>query len=127
MLKIQAHSNDLRSRIIEAYKNKEGSIRQIAKRFAVAPSTVWRLLLWYKKTGKVDPKPHGGGREAKIDKEGMKILRNLVKEKSDATIEELQKRFEKKTQIIVSKSSVGRALLKLKLPVKKNATFNRTR
>ena len=40
---MKAYSNDLRRKIIEAYQKKEGSLRKLAKRFAVSFSFVWRL------------------------------------------------------------------------------------
>lgn len=116
---MKPYSNDLRTRVIEAYENKEGSMRQLAKRFLVSLFFVWTLIKRYRETGKVDPKPHGGGNPSKIDEAGIEVLRSLVEEDSDATVEELQKCFEEKTQIKVSTSAVGRALLKYKLTRKK--------
>src|SRR5215471_16093311 len=57
-----AYSQDLRQRVIDAVERKEGSIRQIARRFVVSLSFVVRLLQLKRRTGSVEPKPHGGGR-----------------------------------------------------------------
>jgi transposase len=54
-------SIDLRQRVINAYKAKEGSQRQIAKRFQVSESFLKRLIRRYQETGSVKPRPHGGG------------------------------------------------------------------
>ena len=56
-----AYSMDLRQRIINAYEAKEGSPRNLAKRFQVSLSFVKRLVIRYRETGLVKPKPHGGG------------------------------------------------------------------
>lgn len=39
-----AYSVDLRQKIIETYKNKEGSIRQVSQRFKVSRNFVQKLL-----------------------------------------------------------------------------------
>ena len=40
---MKPYSLDLRQKIVVAYENKEGSIRQLAKRFKVSPDCVRRL------------------------------------------------------------------------------------
>ena len=55
------YSTDLRQRVIDAYKAKEGSQRQLADRFKVSLSFVQRLVRRYRHTGKVDAKLHAGG------------------------------------------------------------------
>ncbi len=37
---MKPYSLDLRQRVVEAYENKEGSLRRIARRFKVGPNTV---------------------------------------------------------------------------------------
>ncbi len=55
------YSIDLREKIVAAYKNKEGSMRRLAKRFKVSFSFIYSLLRQEKQTGDIAPKPHGGG------------------------------------------------------------------
>jgi len=121
------YSNDLRARIVEAYENKEGSIRKLAKRFAVSASSVERFIKLYRKNGNVDPKPHGGGQSLKIDEDGLERLHDLVAETSDATVTELHQQYELFADTSVSRATVGRALLRIKLTIKKNNTCNRAR
>ncbi|MDC0681450.1 hypothetical protein [Sorangium atrum] len=45
------YSIDLRQRIIDAYQNREGSIRELAERFEVAPNTVQNYLTQLRATG----------------------------------------------------------------------------
>ena len=45
------YSIDLRQRVIDAYKAKEGSQRQLAERFKVSLSFVKRLICRYRDTG----------------------------------------------------------------------------
>src|SRR3954452_3458899 len=80
---------DLRTRIVEAYHNREGSVRELAERFAVAPNTVQNYLALHRKTGSVAPRPHGGGVPPAIAEQGRAHLRALVEATPDATEEEL--------------------------------------
>jgi transposase len=58
------YSQDLRQRILETVQRREGSLRQIAQRFLVSLSFVVRLLQTYRRTGLIQPRPHGGGNPA---------------------------------------------------------------
>jgi len=41
---MEPYGLDLRTRIVEAHENGEGSVRELAERFAVAPNTVQNYL-----------------------------------------------------------------------------------
>ena len=69
-------SLDLRVRIVEAYERGEGSVRELAERFMVAPKSVQTYRKLWKVTGSVLPRPHGGGRGRKID-DALLRLRNV--------------------------------------------------
>lgn len=116
---MKPYSNDLRTRVVDAYQGQKGSMRELAKRFFVSLYFVWTLIARYRRTGKVDPKPHGGGQQSKIDESGLKVLHELVKQTPDATLKELQVQLKEKVQINVSRATVGRVLLKERLPRKK--------
>ena len=87
---MQPLSTDLRERILTAVDNHEGSRRKLAVRFAVAVSTITRLLQLRRQTGSCDPRPHGGGKEPTLDRDGLDRLRRLVQESPDATLEQLR-------------------------------------
>ena len=55
------YSLDLRKRIVDAYRNCEGSVRELAERFAVSPTTVQNYLNLARTTSDLSPCPHGGG------------------------------------------------------------------
>lgn len=114
-------SIDLRQRIIAAYEAKEGSQRQLAKRFKVSLSFIRDLMRHYRQTGTVQPKPHGGGAVAKIGKEQLPIVESLVLAQPDALLRELCERFAQQTGVEVSISTMQQAVGKLKLSVKKNS------
>ena len=113
-------SVDLRQRILEAYEAKEGSQGQLAKRFKVSLSFIRDLRRHQRETGKIEPKPRGGGAVAKLGQEQLPIIEALVTAQPDATLEELCERFAAQTGVKVSVATMQRAVCKLKLSVKKN-------
>src|SRR3954454_24241934 len=66
---MQPLSNDLRSRILNAVDNREGSRRKLAVRFEVNTSTITKLLRLRRETGSLAPRPHGGGVEPTLDRD----------------------------------------------------------
>jgi transposase len=118
---------DLRARIVEAHRNGEGSVRELAEQFAVAPNTVQNYLTRYRTTGSVVPRPHGGGVGPTINERGQERLRALVKATPDATEDELADALVRRHHIVVSGSTVGRTLRRMGMTRKKNASCNRAR
>ena len=80
-------SLDLRERLVEAV-NTGLSCNAVAKRFAVAPSSVIKLMQAYRETGSLAPKRMGGHRKA-ILAPHEEMLKALVAETPDATLAEL--------------------------------------
>jgi len=105
---MKAYSNDLRKKIIEAYQRKEGSLRKLAKRFSVSFSFVWRLIKRFRKSGRVAPKPQGGGLKPKLDQIDLLILREVSDANQDAILAELSDLFFQRTGIRVSGSTIAR-------------------
>lgn len=124
---MKAYSVDLRQKIIEAHNQKEGSQRQLAKRFRVSLSFIENLLKRYRTEGTVEPRAHGGGKVAKLSVEQEKVLVNLVAEDNDAILVELCARLEQQTGVSVSRATMGRIVQKLKLTRKKNSSRNGAR
>jgi transposase len=124
---MRPYSIDLRLRIVHAYENREGSMRQLATRFCVSLSCVRDLLTRYRTTGGVAPRPHGGGYPAKLDALGCAALKTLVDATPDATLQELRTCLSATHQVSVSQATISRALTKLGLPRKKNVSRRRAR
>lgn len=116
---MKAYSIDLRQKIVDAYKQKEGSQRELAKRFKVSPNFVRLLLKQYQREGTVEPKPHTGGFASKLVNH-LDLVEQLVKQDNDATLEELRDQLEQQIQIRVSLSTLCRTLQKMNLTRKKN-------
>jgi transposase len=123
---MRPYALDLRSRIVEAYDNKEGSVRDLAERFAVAPNTVQNYLSLRRKTGSLEPLPSGGGgAEPLINEEGLQEVRRLVDEFPDASETELARAFEERQRVMVSRATIGRARRRLQVTRKKNSSCGR--
>jgi transposase len=116
---MKAYSLDLRAKVLEAYLQKEGSIRQLAQRFKVSARFVWELIPRFRQTESYAPKPHGGGNPACINPSHYELIADLVKQYPDATLQELCAYFQEKCHITPSKSSMQRVLDKLQLTRKK--------
>jgi transposase len=122
---MKAYSVDLRQKIIDAHNQKEGSQRQLAKRFRVSLSFIENLLKRYRTDGTVEPRAHGGGQSAKLSPEQESVIATLVEEDNDAILIELCDRLEQRVGVQVSRATMGRIVQKLKLTRKKNFARNR--
>ena len=117
---------DLRVRIVRAYRNREGSIRELAERFAVAPGTVQDYLRLERANGSPAPRPHGGGKQPLIDEAELERIRALVQKQPDATEPELVEDLKRRHGSAVSRQTMGRALQRLKLTRKKRHFMQRS-
>jgi transposase len=122
---MKAYDQDLRQKILEAFRNREGSYRKLAKRFHVSLSFIQTLLGRYLDTGSIEPLPHKSGNPPKIKEEYYPTLQKLIEENNDATLEELCVQIELQTQIKISPSGMSKTLHKLELTRKKNLTRSR--
>jgi transposase len=117
------YSIDLREKIVEAYENKEGSMRKLAKRFKVSKNCVAELLKRVKQTGQVAPKPHGGGRSPAVQAIGKTFLKELIKNQPDLILDEILDEYNEYFEQ-VSRSTIDRTLTQLKLTRKKKSLFD---
>ena len=113
---MKPYSMDLRQRVVEAYENRDGTQSELAEVFGVSVSWVEKLLYRWRQTGLISPKPHGGGRQAKIAGKKLERLKALVEENPDATLEELRRKIRVKGSVM----SVFRALERLGITRKKS-------
>ena len=112
---------------MEAHQNQEGSVRELAERFAVAPNTVQNYITLYRATGSVAPRPHGGGVAPMIGEDMQPRLLALLETMPDATENELAETLAKRHSIVVNRSTVGRTLRRLGITRKKSAARDRAR
>lgn len=108
------YSMDLRQRVAHAVDQKEGSLRQLARRFCVSLSFITRLLALRRQTGSLASKPYRRGPPPRLDQAGLQRLRQLVHDQPDAILEELAQQLGN-----CRRMTVWRALRQLKITRKK--------
>ena len=114
--------SDLRKRAVQTYLNGEGTVKQIAARFLIAPSTLSKYLKVYRETGSLEPKPHSGGRSRqKIFEEHAQALQNYLLKRNDLTNPELADLLLKDFNITIDPSQISRVILKYGITRKKNS------
>jgi putative transposase len=110
---------DLRTRVVAAYTNGEGTYDEIARRFVVSPASVSRYLRRSRESGSVAPRPATGGQPHRLGAAGEAVLRALVAEQPDAYCWELADRLLERTGVKLDEDTVGKALRRLGLTRKK--------
>jgi transposase len=114
-----AYSIDLRKKIFSAWENKEGSQRELAKRFKVSLSFVRDMLRRYRETDKIEALPQGGDRRSKLKVEEEELLKKMVAQTNDIYLREIQELMQQKIGLEISLSSLSRNLNRLNLGRKK--------
>lgn len=110
-------SVDLRGRVVKACL--EGlTYEEAASRFDVGYASVSRWLRLYRETKRLEPKPLPG-RAPRIDEAGLVLVRKLVEQRADATLDELAKAYGELCGARLAPCIMHRALAKLGLTRKK--------
>ncbi len=115
---MRAYSIDLREKIVKAYEQGDTSIRKVATRFGVAKSFVQKLLSMKKTQGHVQPRKQGGAMKAELDGH-EELLRAMVAQYPDATLQEYSEYWGSTYNQWVSTTTMCRALQKQELSRKK--------
>jgi transposase len=112
------YSTDFRLKVVRAYERGEGSQRHLARVFGVSVSFVQDLLQRYRRTGSVQPQPHGGGNPGKIGPHLAAVAR-WHHQQPDASLAERCERLAAEAAVRVSRTTMSRALRRLALSRKK--------
>ena len=116
---MKPYSLDLRQKIIDAYDRGEGSVRDLAERFEVAPNTVQNYLTRRRHTKSLAPAPHGGGPPRQMQRRHDRALLALLREQNDRTDAEYARRLAKRTGLRVTRCAINRAWRRLGVTRKK--------
>ena len=116
----KAYSLDLRCRIIAAYEQQEGSIRELAKRYKVSKDFVHQLLMRYRQEDTLMPKPQGGS-QPRIQAAGKKYLCCLLRAESDLTLKALRERYYQMFGDYLGITTLHDSLKRWKISLKKTA------
>lgn len=101
------YSQDLRVRVLHVLKESPLRRTEIAQQFQVCPATLYNWQRQEREEGRTEPKPHAGGRASEVH---LEVLRELVREKNDRTLEELAQLYRERTGQPIGKSTVDRRL-----------------
>lgn len=112
-------STDFRRRVINAYNEGEGTYPEIARRFNVSVSSVIRWVHLERYTDDLSPKKQPP-KKRKIEDDQLPLLKEIVLEKPDRTVTEVMQEWNKRFQTLVSRATIGQALLRAGLSFKKN-------
>ena len=111
-------SLDLRQRIVDALQG--GQTRpEVSERFGVSPATVGRYLKQWREQSDLSPRPIPG-RPRAISPVHKELLRSLLTEQKDATLESLSRDLAEKTGKKISLSALQRNLIWLGYSYKKS-------
>jgi transposase len=117
---MEAISQDLRDRVLEAYDKEGQSRKAVIERFKVSYSWFGKLLRRRRETGSTAAKPHTGNKPAPMA-ERVAAVTALIDQQPDATLGELRDRLNQQQQATLSRTTVGRAVRQADRPLKKVA------
>jgi transposase len=119
MFGMAAYAIDLRQKILHACERRLGSQRALADLFGVSLSFVEKLLRRHRLTGDIAPKPHAGGQRPRLGAAADTLVRRVVHDNPDVTLEELCTHVADERGVRVSVATMCRVLQRLGLPRKK--------
>ncbi len=123
----EAYSDDVRCKILQAYARQEGSLRELAERFAVSHGYAKKIHREQLRTGQMERQPQlRYGRPSRVTAAVEEQLRAEVKKQPDVTLWELQQCMRSHSRVQLSPSRWGAVLQRLGLRRKKNSTRTRT-
>lgn len=121
---MKSYSLDLREKVINAVLKQGVPQLEVARTLGISRQFISTLLRRHRAGQSIEAKPRGGTKP-KLPPEHVATLRHLVSEQNDRTIEELRRLLAERGGPELTRSAMGRALLRLKLPRKKRRTTTR--
>jgi len=121
----KAYSLDLRERVVR-FVEAGWSRHAAAAHFQVSVSFVVNLMRAFKTNGRLEPKPRGGRRHAKLDPHRAFLIARVA-EKDDITMSELAAELIAATGTKVEPASLSRFLIRNGYRFKKNLAGKRAR
>jgi transposase len=112
-VEVRPYSQDLRTKIIGAYRKGDDSQRALAHRFDVSLSFVRDLLKRYRETGSVEPKKNNATRVvSKVDDDSLHFILLLANSEPALPLSQLCETLARERHVIVSRSTMWRTLRK---------------
>ena len=120
-----AYSRDLRIRVVEAYEEGEGTMRELAERFRIDHKTVHAWVNRYKQTGDIKRKSYPRSSQLKLTEEVLSQIKELLTEENDLTDAEIKRKMLEKHHVSLSMGSVNKGVHLIGWTRKKN--FSRSK
>ena len=99
----KAYSDDLRRKVLEAHAAGEGILEELAERFRVSVSWVYKISAALGKTGKMERQPGAKrGRVSKVTPAIENFIQEAIQRRSDITLAELQLKLFEQRQLEIS-------------------------
>lgn len=121
----KSYSRDLRERVVRFVESGH-SRHSAAAHFAVSVSFVVNLMKGFTATGRLEAKPRGGRRHAKLDRH-KDFLIGRITEQADITMSELAAELAAVTGTTAEPASLSRFLIRNGYRFKKNLAGQRAR
>ena len=118
MVYMNTYPIELRQRVVRAVDSNVGTKKEIAKTFSVSVSWIRKLLQRRRKTGSIEPLPRTQGRKPAFQGKNLKKLKQFIKARPDATLEEIKQHFS--GVVDCSIVAIHHTLKRLDLRYKKN-------
>ncbi|WP_141326348.1 helix-turn-helix domain-containing protein [Myxococcus sp. AB025B] len=115
-------SEDLRRRILKVRETTGKTYEELAEQFQVGRATVNRLLRLNRETGGLQPRPRGGGMPKRVPDEQLPRVKGVVDAHPDATLAELAVMVSRELGRSVSRPTMGRMMVRLRLLSKEEGT-----
>ncbi len=113
------YSQDLRDRVLSSVKTGKKSQAELAETFGVSLSTVEKWWHRWRTTGQSTPQPYQAGPPRTLA-ECDDLIRSLLAEQPDLTLDELCTQVAEKRGTVASRSMMCRTVQRLNLPLKKS-------
>ena len=114
------YPKELRVRVVAAVEEGSLSIPETARLFQVGVTFIKKMLRWHRAGESLEPR-HGGGPAVLLQEKETALLRQEIRMRPDATLEELQRDLAARCQATASLSTISRSLQRLNLPRKKKS------
>lgn len=115
---------ELRSRAVNAYHEGQGTVKEIAQRFCICSRSLFRWLSLERCSNDLSPKQTRRGPPPKIPEQRFDELIDFCMRKSDHTVAEFAQAWSDEKNQPISRSAMGRVLLRARLSFKKNLQVN---
>jgi transposase len=114
------YPKELRVRVVAAVEEGGLSIPEVARIFQVGLTFIKKMLKLHRAGESLEPR-HGGGPVSLLQEKETTLLRQELRTRPDATLEELQQVLAAQCHATASLSTISRRLQVLNLPRKKKS------